>query len=127
MKKLILALALCLAGTLLIAPPVLANWGYSACDHRPNSAACAGRNEVVGQTQLGARTRTVLNTVYSIVGILAVIFIVVAGIRYTTSGGDPAKTKAAQQTLTYAIVGLIVAALAFAITHFVIRGMAGAN
>ena len=71
-------------------------------------------------TQLTNLVSTIINITLFIVGILAVIMIIVGGIRYQTSGGDPAKVKAAQQTLTYAIVGLIVAILAFAIVNFIV-------
>ena len=118
MRKLALVLAVC-SVVALVPVGASAAIGYDACRHNPESAACADQR-TADQRTITARLRPVLNTVYAIVGILAVIFIVVAGIRYTTSGGDPAKTKAAQQTLTYAIVGLIVAALAFAITNFVV-------
>ena len=55
---------------------------------------------------------SILNTVYFLVGILAVIFIIIGGINYTVSQGDPGKVKKAKNTILYAIVGLIVALMA---------------
>ena len=46
--------------------------------------------------------------------------IIFSGIRYVTSAGDAAKTKAAQNSLIYAVVGLIVAIFAWAIVNMVI-------
>jgi hypothetical protein cdivTM_30108 len=46
--------------------------------------------------------------------------IIYSGLRYITSAGDAAKTKSAQSTLTYAVVGLIVAILAWAIVNMVL-------
>jgi glucose uptake protein GlcU len=55
-----------------------------------------------------------------ILGIIAVIMIILGGIRYTTSAGDASRVKAAKDTIMYSIVGLVVAMLAFAIVNFVI-------
>jgi hypothetical protein len=64
--------------------------------------------------------KTVINTMLYILGIIAVIMIVVSGIRYVTSTGDASRVKAAKDTLTYSVVGLVVAILAFTIVNFVI-------
>jgi len=55
-----------------------------------------------------------------IVGISAVIVIIVAGLRYVLSGGDPKNTTAAKDTILYAVIGLVVALLSFAIVNFVV-------
>lgn len=62
---------------------------------------------------------TVINTMLFIVGILAVIMIIYAGIRYVTAHGDKAQVQSASQTLIYAVVGLVVAILAYAIVNYV--------
>jgi hypothetical protein len=46
--------------------------------------------------------------------------IVIGGIRYTTSNGDSAGITSAKNTILYAVVGLIVALLAYAIVNFVL-------
>jgi ABC-type Fe3+ transport system permease subunit len=53
--------------------------------------------------------------------ILAVIMIIYAGFRYVTSGGSDEGVKAAKNTILYAIVGLVIVALAQLIVHFVIN------
>jgi hypothetical protein len=65
-------------------------------------------------------TRTIINVMLQVLGILAVIMIIVGGIRYTISNGDASRVKAAKDTITYAVVGLIVALLSYAIVNFVI-------
>lgn len=62
----------------------------------------------------------ILNGIIAILGSIAVIFIVVGGINYMTSQGDPSKVQKAKNTIFYAIIGLIICALAFAIVNFVI-------
>lgn len=67
----------------------------------------------------------VLNVVYIAVAVVAVIFIIMGGINYATSQGDPNKIKKAKDTLLYAVIGLIAAFLAFAITTFVLDKIQG--
>lgn len=63
---------------------------------------------------------SVLNTVYLVTGIVAVIVIIIAGYMYVTSSGDSAVVTKAKGAITYAVVGLVVIILAFAITWFVV-------
>lgn len=62
----------------------------------------------------------VLNAVFVIAGMIAVIFIVVGGIQYSGSGGDPQKVTGAKNTLMYSIIGLIVVAFSLLIVNFVV-------
>lgn len=61
-----------------------------------------------------------LNLVYFLAGSIAVIMVIVAGIMYVTSSGDSGRVTKAKNMLTYAIVGLVVVIIAFAITNWVI-------
>ena len=65
--------------------------------------------------------KTVVNVLLWAVGILSVIMIIFSGLRYITSAGDASKTKSAQSTLIYSVVGLIVAIMAYAIVNMVIN------
>lgn len=53
-------------------------------------------------------------------GAVAVLLFVIAGFRYVTSQGDPAKVAAAKSRLIYIGIGLIIIALAGAMVNFVI-------
>lgn len=64
--------------------------------------------------------QNVVNTLLYIVGILSVVMIIYGGIQYTTSAGDAAKVNKAKNTILYAVVGLIIAVLAYAIVNFVV-------
>ena len=68
---------------------------------------------------LGNYVKSIINVLLFIVGAVAVIVIIVGGISYVVSAGDPAKVKKAKDTILYAVVGLVVALLAFAIIRFV--------
>lgn len=64
--------------------------------------------------------RTITNVLLFLIGAISVIMLIIGGIRYTLSGGDSSAVTAAKNTILYAIVGIIVAVLAFAIVNFVL-------
>ena len=68
----------------------------------------------------GGVLTTITNTLLFIVGALAVIMIIWGGLRYATSAGNASSVTAAKNTILYAIVGLIVAFLAFAAVNWVL-------
>lgn len=71
---------------------------------------------------------TVTNVMLFIVGAISVIMIVIGGLRYVISGGDTSNVTAAKNTILYAIVGLVVAMLAYAMINFVITSfLPGSN
>jgi len=64
--------------------------------------------------------KKITNTALFLIGAISVIMLIYGGIRYTTSGGNAASVTAAKNTILYAIVGIVVAVLAFAIVNFVL-------
>jgi multisubunit Na+/H+ antiporter MnhB subunit len=68
---------------------------------------------------------TILNVVFGVVGIVAVIMIIIGGVNYTMSQGDSQKIQKAKNTIMYGIIGLVVVLLAFAIVNFVLNGLLG--
>ena len=69
--------------------------------------------------------KTIVNTLIFAIGIVAVIMIILGGINYATSQGDPAKVKKGKDTVLYGIIGLVIALLAYAIVNFVLNAMNG--
>lgn len=69
---------------------------------------------------------TIVNTLLFIVGAVSVIMLIWGGIRYATSAGNSSAVTSAKNTIMYAIVGLIIAFLAFAIVNWVLAGIGGA-
>lgn len=63
---------------------------------------------------------TVSNVMLFIVGAISVIMVVVGGLRYVISGGNTTNVGTAKNTILYAVVGLIISLLAYAIINFVI-------
>lgn len=101
-----------------------------------NNNLCAGSNGQFDQTLSGGSTtgcgaeantkvngliNTIINIISVVVGVIAVIMIIIAGLRYVTSGGKEEGVKNAKNTILYAIIGLVVVALAQLIVHFVLN------
>jgi hypothetical protein len=63
---------------------------------------------------------TISNVMLFLVGAISVIMIVIGGMRYVISGGNTANVGAAKNTILYAIVGLVISILAYAVINFVI-------
>lgn len=62
----------------------------------------------------------IVNIFSVIVGIVSVIMIIYGGFRYVTSGGDAGNVSNAKNTIIYALIGLVVVALAQFIVQFVL-------
>ena len=61
---------------------------------------------------------TVFNILFGIIGGITLLFIVLGGFRYITSGGNPQATASAKDTILYAIIGLTITVAASAIVNF---------
>ena len=61
-----------------------------------------------------------INILSVIVGVVAVVMIILGGFKYITSGGDASGIASAKNTVIYAIVGLVIVAMAQAIVYFVL-------
>jgi hypothetical protein len=113
------AMTLAVAGSALAGVDVAA-----ACDMANPSvstgAECARGNgqpsQLVGDGGVFNRITSIL---LFVVGAVAVIMLIFGGIRYIVSGGDQANVTAAKNTILYAIIGIIVALLAYAAVKFV--------
>ena len=70
---------------------------------------------------INSTVANVVNILSIFVGIVAVIVIVVGGFRYVTSNGKQESVQGAKNTIMYAVIGLIIAALAQVIARFVLR------
>ena len=84
-----------------------------------NAAKADGMpSELVGENGIFLQ---ITNTILYAVGIIAVIMLIWGGVRYIISGGDSKKVTDAKNTILYAILGLVVALLSYAIVNFVLN------
>jgi hypothetical protein len=100
-------------------PPAQTTSGvWGACEgDNSTRPVCADKSEADGVV------KKIINLFLYAIGVLSVIMIVWSGLKYTTSRGDAEAVKSAKNTLLYAVIGIIVAALAFTIVNFVVDSL----
>lgn len=89
-----------------------------------NNPNCGGGNEAT--QKVNNLIHTVINLLSLVVGIVAVIMIIVGGLRYITSGGSDTGVTGAKNTILYAVIGLIIVALAQLLVRFVLNKVTSA-
>lgn len=124
LKLLISSLAIVLASLCALAAPVTAQASP------PEQLACEGSGGTWNGTGCSQGTRTVVGTIKSVANILifitsaiSVLMVIIGGVRYAISGGEQKAIAAAKNTILYAIIGLILAAAAYAIVNFVLGNL----
>lgn len=78
-----------------------------------------------GTAKVNNTFKTITTVMLTILGAVSVIMIMIGGIMYTISNGDPGKTKKAKDTVLYSVIGLVVALLAYGVVQFVVGRIAG--
>lgn len=96
--------------------------GYKGNEDNPNIQAICQTNKTEADAQ--NTVKNILNTVFAWVGTIAVIVVIIGGVFYIISQGDPGKVARAKNAILYALIGLIVTLLSFAIVNFVLDKMA---
>ncbi len=89
----------------------------------PNGAS-AGTDcttDTTAATNVNRLIKNIINLFSLIVGVISVIMIIVGGLKYITSGGDSGNITGAKNTILYALIGLVIVALAQVIVRFVLN------
>ncbi len=95
--------------------------GANAAADGSGSYSCGSAGTDPNNTGIKNLAQKIVQAFSIVVGAISVIMIIYGGFRYITSGGDSGRVGNAKNTLIYAIVGLIIVALAQVIVHFVIN------
>jgi hypothetical protein len=66
----------------------------------------------------GSTISTAFNILFGIIGGITLLFVVLGGFHYITSGGNPQSTAKAKDTILYALIGLTITVAATAIVNF---------
>lgn len=130
MKNKILAIILAFVGLFsLIATPVYAE--STPAESTPNTDICNNKKIAIEIKQAAGCDNTapnienviqnIINIILGILGVVCFVIIVIGGVQYMTSTGEAAKTQKAKNTILYAVIGLIICALAGVITNFTIN------
>jgi hypothetical protein len=64
--------------------------------------------------------KVIINTMIFLVGTIAVVMIVIGGVKYVVSNGEASQLQSAKNTVLYSVIGLVIAISAFAIVNFVL-------
>lgn len=129
LSTVVLSVPLAFAGTALAAPTTTGGTGQCTnigsgiakgvtATGNPGSCSANTGSLTSGISKIGADA---VNLFSIIVGILSVIMIIYAGLRYITSGGESGGVTSAKNTLIYAIIGLIIVVLAQLIVRYVLN------
>lgn len=70
-----------------------------------------------------AQIQLIVNFVFGLAGALALLFIVLGGLRYIISQGDPNNAAQAKNTIIYALVGLVITVISYGIVRFVVSSI----
>lgn len=90
------------------------------CQGVNTASGVAGNQCGGGAADINRIISVILTTMSIIIGIIAVIMIMVGGFKYITAGGDSGNITSAKHTIIYALIGLVVVALAQFIVQFVL-------
>lgn len=128
LRNLKLAVSSLFVGLFVVALPLVTpSVAYAQVDEATKQAACEGIGVTGAECDDGSASgsinnivATVVNILSWIVGVAAVIMIIIGGFRYVIAGGDSSAVSSAKNTIMYAIIGLVVAAVAQILVQFVL-------
>lgn len=121
-RKIIQTAAVTLVMAFAFALPVVTTDGPVASAAAPASVTQGVKDATpsgAGTVPLATLIKNIVNILLFVVGVASVIIIIIGGLRYVTSAGDSSQISGAKNTILYAVVGLVVATMAFAIVNFV--------
>ena len=102
------------------ATPVLAATCDSASDCVTQGVNGAGGTGA-SSTDVPTLVKNIVNILLFIIGAVSVVMVVMGGIKYAVSNGDSSQVKSAKDTILYAVIGLVVALLAYALVNWVVQ------
>ena len=100
----------------------LASASSSILDGAKN--ACGNGASCDTGATVGGLFMNLSNVLIFLVGSISVIMIIIGGLRYVLSNGDAKAAAAAKDTIFYAVIGVIVAIIAYAIVAWVVGAVA---
>lgn len=89
------------------------------CQNNGDTGVCE-ENQKSENANTNVLVRNIVNILLYIVGALSVLMIIIGGLLMVTSQGDSSNITKAKNTILYAVVGLVVAFLAYAIINWVV-------
>jgi len=126
MKKILLFISALITATLSFTPALMVHtYAQSSkdavCEGLQLTGGGADCQASPGEATVDSTIRLVINVLSILVGVAAVIMIIIGGFKYITSSGDSAGINSAKNTILFAIIGLVIVAMAQIIVRFVIE------
>jgi len=119
-----LALGVSFVAPVFQATPVNAQFDKGLQEGADSSKGKDQQAELFGDTGV---FKTITNVLLFIIGAISVIMLIIGGIRYTVSNGDSAAVTSAKNTILYAVIGIVVAILAYALVNFVVSSFSASS
>lgn len=94
-------------------------WNSSSLNCTGSGTGIADANDVATIQGFACLIGNILSVAITLIGMLALVMFIAASFRYLTSGGNSKSTEQAKGTITYAVVGLVVAISAFIILNLI--------
>lgn len=120
----IVAAPLAMVGVASAASDIQTNLG---CGSNLSPDATGGCDTTSGSSHVSGTIKNLVNIFSAVVGIISVLMIIFGGLKYITSGGDSNNVSSAKNTIIYAILGLVVVALAQFIVQLVLNKVTTAS
>jgi hypothetical protein len=124
-SSLLLSVMLAFGALVIFSAPVFASTSSPSA-----SQVCNGMSEIsnvpCAQTSATSQNttqnliKTIIKLLSYVLGIIVVVMVIISGVLFATSAGEASKVKTAKSTLIYALIGLVIAALAQVIVHWVL-------
>jgi hypothetical protein len=133
-KRFILIFTEVIAAFALMFAPMVPAFAQETAQQQINAGLCTGSNlqftedtstadcsTTDATERVNSLIKTIVNLLSAVVGIVAVVMIIFGGLRYITSGGNDTSVTGAKNTILYAIIGLIIVALAQVLVRFTLN------
>lgn len=129
-KKLITSVSLL---TMLVTPLAASGTAFAGITIGTNNLECGAGGNLTSTAAAGCATdpnsgsrvqniiTSAINIFSIVIGLVCVVMIIIGGLKYVTSGGDSGAVSGAKNTILYAVVGLVIVAIAQVIVRFVLN------
>ncbi len=119
LNKAIVAVQTFVVGTMVSVSVAFAAPAAPAAAPAAASSTFSLTNPIQGVTDLRVLINNLLNYMMGFIGVLAVIYMLLAGVKYVTAGGDSKKAGEAKEGITHAIIGIAIAVIGYLAVNLV--------
>ncbi len=114
--------------TVMLAPAVA--FGYNEVQGGLQTSGLSGMFGMGGLTSsqsLGELIANAIRLMLLFAGAIAVVFVIIGGYQYLTSGGNEEQAEKGQKTLTNAVIGVVIVVLAYVIINVIVNLVSSNN